>query len=57
MSFNDDLLRMIRETERILAPLRDFERLYGWSFQQVAEDFLERERLLRGALPTRRSRR
>jgi len=51
MSSVDDMLRMMREAERILSPLRDFERLYGRGFQQVAEDFLARERLLRSALP------
>lgn len=42
---------MIQEAERILAPLRSFERLYGRSFQNVASDLLERERLLRKSLP------
>lgn len=51
MSSHDDILRMLREADRILAPLRDFERLYGRGFQHVAEEFLERERLLRAALP------
>lgn len=41
----------MREADRILAPLRDFERLYGRGFQQIAQDFLDKERLLRSALP------
>ena len=51
MKSHDSILRMKRDTDRILAPLRDFERLYGRSFQQVAERFLEQERLLQAALP------
>jgi len=51
MSSYDDILRMMREAERILAPVRDFERLYGPGLQQVAEEFLERARLFRVALP------
>ena len=51
MGSYDDILRMIREAERILAPLRNFEHLYGRSFQNVADDLLERERLLRRSLP------
>jgi hypothetical protein len=52
MSSYDDILRMRREADRILAPLRDFERLYGRGFQQVAQDLLaEKERSLRAALP------
>lgn len=42
---------MMQEAERILAPLRDFERLYGRSFQSIAHDLMEREELLRRALP------
>lgn len=51
MSSYDDILRMMREADRALAPLRDFERLYGRGLQQAAEDFLQRERLFRAALP------
>jgi hypothetical protein len=51
MSSYDDIMRMMRDADRILAPLRDFERLYGRGFQQVAEAFLERQRLFQSALP------
>ena len=51
MSSYDDILRMMREAERIVAPLREFDRLYGRGFQSIAHDLMERERLLRGALP------
>ena len=51
MSSYDDIMRMMREANRILAPLRDFEHLYGRGFQQVAVDFLERQRLFQSALP------
>lgn len=42
---------MMRETERILAPLRDFERLYGHNAQQIVKDMLEQEKALKFALP------
>lgn len=51
MSFYDDMQRMMRESNRMLSPLRDFERLYGHDFQKIAEAFLERERLFQAALP------
>jgi predicted pPIWI-associating nuclease len=51
MSSYDDIVRIMREADRILAPLREFERLYGRGLRQVAEDVLERERLFRAALP------
>jgi hypothetical protein len=42
----------MREAERNLSPLRDFERLYGHSIQQqVAKEIQERENLLKSALP------
>jgi len=51
MSSCDYILRIMREADRALAPLRDFERLYGRGLQQATEDFLQRERLFRAALP------
>lgn len=43
MNSYDETLRIMREAERALAPLRDFERLYGRGLQQATEDFLQRE--------------
>lgn len=51
MSAYDEIIRAIREQERLLAPIRDFENLYGHGFHRAAEEFLERERLLQSALP------
>ncbi|MFH1872622.1 MAG: hypothetical protein ABIK82_12405 [Pseudomonadota bacterium] len=51
MSSYDDLLRAIREADRIVAPIREFERLYGRGVLQAAEELRERERLLRVRLP------
>lgn len=52
MSAYDQIQRMLREAERSLSPLRDFERLYGHSIQQqLAKEIQERENLLKSALP------
>jgi len=51
MSSYDETLRIMREADRALAPLRDFERMYGRGLQQATEDFLQRERTFRAALP------
>lgn len=50
-SYDDDISKMMREAEQILAPLHDFERLYCRSYQKVVSDMLKREHLLRRALP------
>lgn len=51
MSAYDEILRTVREQERLLAPIRDFEKLYGHDFRRVAEAEELRERLLQAALP------
>jgi hypothetical protein len=42
---------MMRDAERILSPLRDFEGVYGHAYQQVAQEAQARENLLKSALP------
>lgn len=37
MSAYDEIIRTVREQERLLAPIRDFEKLYGHDFRRVAE--------------------
>jgi hypothetical protein len=41
----------MREADKVLAPLREFERLYGRGMQQAIEEYLQHERLFRAALP------
>lgn len=52
MSAYDEIIRTVREQERLLAPIRDFEKLYGHGFRRVAEaeELLERERLIQSVL-------
>ncbi len=52
MSNYNEIIRDIREREeRLMAPIRNFENLYGHGFRRVAEELLERDRLLKSALP------
>ncbi len=51
MSSHEYILQVMRDLDRILAPLRDFERLSGRGVQQIAQDFVRREQLFRSALP------
>lgn len=51
MSSHEHILRMMRDADRILAPLRDFDRLYGRGVQQVVQDLIRQEQLFRAALP------
>lgn len=57
MSSYDDIIKRMIETERILAPLREYERLYGHNAQQIlnaqtiANDVLEQEKARKYALP------
>lgn len=51
MDAYDQMQRIMRDAERIMSPLRDFERFYGNTFQQIAKDFQARENLLKFALP------
>ena len=51
MSYQDQLIRIMHDADRILSPLREFERLYGRSFQGLADDLLERQRVVQSALP------
>ena len=47
----DDIHEMIRKLDRILAPFRNLEHLYGVGFQNVVEDLQRKQDLLRSALP------
>lgn len=51
MNTYEHILKMMRDADRILGPLRDFERLYGRGVQQIAQDFVRGEQLFRAALP------
>lgn len=51
MSSHEHILSIMRDAERILAPLRDFDRLYGRGVQQIVQDHTRREQMFRAALP------
>ena len=51
MNSYEHILQMMRDLDRILAPLRDFERLSGRGAQQIAQDFIRLEQLFHAALP------
>jgi hypothetical protein len=51
MNSQQHILQMMRHLDRILGPLRDFERLSGRGAQQIAQDFIRREQLFHAALP------
>jgi hypothetical protein len=38
MSSYDDIIKMMKETERMLAPIRDYERMFGHNAQQYLKD-------------------
>ena len=50
MGAYDDILRWIREQERILKPIRDFEKLFGSAAHSIAAEAVERDRMLQSAL-------
>lgn len=47
----EKIIRAMREQERRLAPILDFENLYGHGFRSATEEFLERERRIQPVLP------
>lgn len=51
MGWYEEILRMRRDADRILAPLRDFDRLYGRGVQNVVQDLIRQEQVFRAALP------
>ena len=51
MNSSDCILQMMSELDRILTPLRHFDRLSGRGAQQIAQHFIRQEQLFRAALP------
>lgn len=51
MNSSDHILHMMSDIDRILAPLRDFDRLSGRGAQQIAQHFIRQEQMFRAALP------
>lgn len=51
MKYNDYVLKMIENFQRQVAPLKDYERLYGSTSRYIEQLSADRERVLRGLEP------
>ena len=51
MKYDDTFRRMMEDLQRQIAPFKDYERLYGSAFKDIAQFSVERERLLHSLLP------
>lgn len=52
MGSSDNILKTLREMQKIIAPLQDFEQLYGRGYQRAIREQLRSEAMLKASLPT-----